>query len=80
MLQSGGLDTFTQVREKEREKRERRKRTIERRFCLMFSCWFNITGILKRKEKRKKELFLRSHYFFDSRILKFCYIFNAPLW
>ena len=52
MPQSGGLDTFTQVREKEKEKRERRKRTVERHFCLMFPCWFDIAGILMRKEKR----------------------------
>ncbi len=51
--------------------------TLERHFCLMFSCWLNIAGILKKKEKRKKELFLKSpYYLFDRRILRFCYIFN----
>ena len=46
----------------------------------MFSRWRNIAGILKKKREKKKELFLKSHYYlFDSRILKFCYILNAPL-
>ena len=79
MSQFGGLDTFTQVREKEREKkRERRKRAVERHFYLMFSCWLNIAGILKRE--KKKELFLKSHhYLFGHCILKLCYILNASL-
>ena len=58
-LQSGSLDTFTQVRENVRKKkRERRKRTVERHFCLMFSRWLNIAGILQREEKRKRNCFL----------------------
>ena len=52
--QSGGLGIFTQVREKEREKEKEEKRTVEGHFCLMFSCWLNISGILK-KEKRKEK-------------------------
>ena len=43
------------------------------------SCWLNIAGILKRKEKRKKELFLKSHhYLFGCRLSKFCWYLNVP--
>ena len=42
-------------------------------------CWFNIASTLKRKkEKEKKELFLKSHhYLFGRCLLKLCYILNA---
>ena len=61
---------YSSKRKRRRKKGERRKRTVERYFCLMFSCWFNIAGILKRE--KKKELFLKSHhYFFNHCILKF---------
>ena len=44
------------------------------------ACWLNIAGILKRKEKGKKELFLKSyHYLFGRRLLKLCYILNVLL-
>ena len=71
---------YSSKRKRKKEKRERRKRTVERHFCLMFSRWFNIAGILKKKREKKKELFLKSHhYLFSRRILKFCNILNAPL-
>ena len=65
---------YSSKRKRKRKKGERGKRTVERHFCLMFSCWFNIADISKRE--KKKELFL---YLFDRRILKLCYILNAPL-
>ena len=43
------------------------------------SCWLNIVSILKRKREKKKELFLKSYYLFGRRLLKLCYILNAPL-
>ena len=71
---------YSSKKKGKKEKRKRRKRTVKRHFCLMFSCWLNIFYTLKRKEKRKKELFLKSHhYLFGRRISKFCYILNAPL-
>ena len=57
--QSGVLDTFIQLKG---EKRERRKRTIERHFGLMFSFLAKYFQYLKRE---KKELFLEfPHYLF----------------
>ena len=52
------LRNFYSIKRKGKKKREGRKRTVERHFCLMFSCWLNISYILKRKEKRKKNCFL----------------------
>ena len=53
------LRHFYQVREKERKKKEKEETGLLRDiFGLMFSCWLNIAGILKRKEKRKKNCFL----------------------
>ena len=79
--QSGDLDTFTQVREKERKKKEKEeKRLLRDIFVWCFPVGLRFCYILKRKEKRKKEQFLKSHhYLFGRRILKFCYILNALL-
>ena len=76
--QPSDLDTFTQAREKERKKKEKEeKKDCWETFLFDISCWLNIANILKWKEK--KELFLKSHhYLFGHRILKFCYILNAP--
>ncbi len=48
-------------------------------------CWetfmFDTAGrYFKKKGEKKKELFLKSHYYlFGCRLLKLCYILNAPL-
>ena len=43
------------------------------------ACWLNKADSSKGKEKIKKELSLRSHnYLFGRRLLKLCYILNAP--
>ena len=67
------LDTFSSKRKK-REKEERET------FVFKTVCWFNIAGTLKRKKEKRKELFLKPHnYLFGRRLLKLCYILNAPL-
>ena len=48
----GGLDTYSSKRKRKKEKRERRKRTVERHFCLIFYCWLNIAGILKKRKEK----------------------------
>ena len=71
-LQPGDLSILSSKRRKKEEKDCWEK--------VMFGtvCWLNIAGILKRK--KKKELFLKSyHYLFGRRLLKLCYILNAPL-
>ena len=70
---------YSSKRKRKKKKRERRKSTVERHFYLMFSCWLNILLYFKKKREKKKELFLKSHhYLFGRRLLKFCYILNAP--
>ena len=79
------LDTLSSKRkkrkkEKKKEKGERRKGLLRETFVFDTACWLNKADSLKGKEKRKKELFLKSHnYLFGRRLLKPCYILNAPL-
>ena len=72
--------TFSQVKEKERKKKKRKKkRTVERHLCLILPVDL-ILPVFKKKREKKKELFLKSyHYLFGCRLLKLCYILNAPL-
>ena len=82
------LETFPskrkQSKKKEKKKEKKKKGEIKKRllretFVFNTACWLNKTGCLKGKEKRKKELFLKSHdYLFGRRLLKLCYILNAP--
>ena len=58
MLQSGDLDIFSQVKEKERKKKEKEEKDCWETFMFDTSRWLNIAGILKRKEKRKRNCFL----------------------
>ena len=89
------LDTFSskrkKIKKKKKEKREKDENNYEERererereretFVFKTVCWFNIAGTLKRKkEKRKRELLIKSHnYLFGRRLLKLCYILNVPL-
>ena len=44
------------------------------------ACLLNTAGKLKGKGEKKKELCLKSHnHLFGRRLLKLCYILNAPL-
>ena len=62
---------------KERKKRKKRKR--RETFVFKTVCWFNIASTLKGKKEKRKELFLKSHkHLFGRRLLKLCYILNAP--
>ena len=85
------LDTFSSKRKKSRKKEkkkkkkerkkkgERRKGLLRETFVFNTACWLNKADSLKGKEKRKKELFLKSHkYLFGRHLLKLCYILNAP--
>ena len=64
---------------KERWKKEKKKKEERETFVFKTVCWFNIAGTLKRKKEKRKELFLKSHsYLFGRRLLKPCYILNAP--
>ena len=70
---------YSSKKKRKKEKRGRRKRTAERHFGLTFSFWLHILSYFKKKREKKKEMFLKSHhYLFGRRILKFCYILNAP--
>ena len=63
------LDTFLRKRKKskkkEKKKKERKKKGGRRKglLCVVFNtaCWLNKADSLKGKEKRKKDLFLKSH-------------------
>ena len=56
MLQSGDLDTFSSKRKKKERKKKKEKEEKDwwERFMFDASCWLNIAGILKGKEKRKR--------------------------
>ena len=60
MLQSGDLDTFSSKRKKkgENKKREKEEKDCWETFMFDAYCLLNIAGILKRKEKRKRNCFL----------------------
>ena len=81
------LDSFSSKRKKRKKKRKKKKEKGERRkgllretFVFDTACWLNKADSLKGKEKRKKELFLKSHtYLFGRHLLKLCYILNPPL-
>ena len=63
---------------KEERKKEKKKEERET-FVFKIVCWLNIAGTLKRKKEKRRELFLKSHnYLFGRRLLKLCYILNAP--
>ena len=51
MLQSGDLDIFPSKREKEKKKKEKEEKDCWETFMFDTSCWLNIAGILKGKEK-----------------------------
>ena len=58
MIQPGEL-AFSQVKEKKKErKKEKEERDCSETFMFDTVCWLNIAGILKRKEKRKRNCFL----------------------
>ena len=57
--QSGDLDSFTQVREKERKKKEKEEKGLLRDISVgCFPVGLTFRYILKRKEKRKENCFL----------------------
>ena len=77
---------LSQVKRKKRKKERKKKKEKEekdcreRHLCLTLPTWLNKADSLKAKEKRKKELFLKSHnYLFGRCLFKLCYILNAPL-
>ena len=81
ILQPGDLSIFS-VKEKKRrrEKKGERRKNCWETFVFDTARWLNIAGTLKRKEKRKRNLFLKSYlYLFGRRLLKLCSILNAPL-
>ena len=58
MLQSGNLDISSSKRKKKGRKKEKEETDCWKIFMFDTSCWLNIAGILKRKEKRKRNFFL----------------------
>ena len=82
------LNKRTKSKKREREEKkgtkekkgERRKGLSRETFAFNTACWLNKADSLKEKEKRKKELLLKSlNYLFGRRLLMLCYILNAPL-
>ena len=57
--QSSDWDTFTQARKMERKKKEKEEKDCWETFMLDISCWLYIAGIKKKKEKRKRNCFLK---------------------
>ena len=62
---------------RKREKREKRKRTVERHFCLMFSCWQNIFGVWGREKSTVS--WIPSLFVLIVVYSNFCYILSGPL-
>ena len=58
MLQSSDLDIFSSKRKKKERKKENEEKDCWETFMFDTSCWLNIAGILKGKEKRKGNCFL----------------------
>ena len=58
MLQSGDLDIFSSKRKKKERKKEKEEKDCWEIFMLDTYFWLNIAGILKGKEKRKRNCFL----------------------
>ena len=76
MLQLSDLGIFSSKRKK--KEKEKEEKDCWETFMFDTACWLNIAGFFKKKRKKKEELFLKS-YLFGCRLLKLCYIFNAPL-
>ena len=51
MLQPGDLSIFSSKRKKKERKREKEGKDYWETFMFDTTCWLNIAGILKRKEK-----------------------------
>ena len=81
ILQPGDLSIFSTKREKTKErKKKKEEKDCWETFVFDTASWLNIASTLKRKEKRKRNLFLKSyHYLVGRRLLKLCSILNAPL-
>ena len=63
---SSGLRHFYSSKIKGKTKKEKEEKgLLSDIFCLMFSCWLNIAGILKREksEKKKKNCFVNLNIF-----------------
>ena len=58
MLQSSDLSIFLSKRKKKEKKKEKEEKDCRETFMFDTACWLNIVGILKRKEKRKRNRFL----------------------
>ena len=58
MLQPGDLSIFSRERKKKERKKEKEEKYGWETFMFDTACWLNIAGILKRKEKRKRNCFL----------------------